>query len=105
MSGYGHSMHPRFTVDGPAVRQLRMARGLEMVDVAARVGIDRAYLSRVECHSLRMTARTFLALCGVLKPDNPADLLLAADGREGATKGDAHARQAHDRPGSRTGPH
>jgi len=53
-----------------------MARGLEIADVAARVGITASYLSRVECNSLRMTARTFIALCDALKPDNPADLAL-----------------------------
>ncbi|MGW1995204.1 helix-turn-helix domain-containing protein [Embleya sp. NPDC001921] len=72
-------MHLRFTVDGPEARRLRVSLGLKGVDVASRVGIDRAYLSRVESHSLRMTPPNFLALCEVLGVDNPADLALTSD--------------------------
>lgn len=72
-------MHLRFTVDGPEARRLRVSQGLKGVDVASRVGIDRAYLSRVESHSLRMKPQRFLALCEALGVDNPADLALTSD--------------------------
>lgn len=85
-------MNPRFTVDGPAVRALRMTLGLEIADVASRVGITASYLSRVECNSLRMKARTFIALCDALNSDNPADLLLRTQEEDDRRRGHDHAR-------------
>lgn len=57
---------PRLTVDGAAVRDERMRQGLEIADVAARVGISRSFLSRIELHSVPIRPRTYRSLCKAL---------------------------------------
>lgn len=66
-----YDMHqPRIKVDGPGVRRVRMLQGLEIADVAARVGISRSYLSRIEVNSLPLRPRTYRALHRALNCDD-----------------------------------
>lgn len=37
-----------YTVDGPKVRELRKAAGLELAELAEQAGISRRYLSHIE---------------------------------------------------------
>lgn len=60
-------------VDGPEVRRRRKEMGLEIADVAARVGISRSFLSRIERHSAPVRPRTLKALRTALDCD-AADL-------------------------------
>lgn len=52
----------RITVDGPALRDDRMRKGMELADVARAAGITASYLSRVELHSLSVRPRTYRAI-------------------------------------------
>lgn len=70
---------PRLTVNGALVRRTRKKRGLEIADVAARVGISRSYLSRIEVRSLRLTPSTYKALCAALNCDYDDLLAMGED--------------------------
>ncbi|MFF2405764.1 helix-turn-helix domain-containing protein [Streptomyces sp. NPDC058092] len=39
---------PTFEVDGAAIRELRMSRGIRIADLARTAGISRSYLTRLE---------------------------------------------------------
>lgn len=39
---------PTFEVDGTAIRELRMSRGIQIADLARTAGISRSYLTRLE---------------------------------------------------------
>jgi transcriptional regulator with XRE-family HTH domain len=74
--------HPRIKVDGPAIRQFRMLQGLEIADVAARAGISRSYLSRIEVNSLWLRPRTYRALCEALNHEHDSFLAPSEDRAE-----------------------
>jgi transcriptional regulator with XRE-family HTH domain len=74
---------PRLKLDGPRVRTKRMGLGLEIEDVATRVGISRSFLSRIELHSVAVRPRTHKALRSALSCDDesadPDDLLAGGE--------------------------
>jgi transcriptional regulator with XRE-family HTH domain len=56
-------------INGRAIRDLRIDRGLEVADLAARIQVSRAYLTKLELgHSPRASARVHAALVRVLAP-------------------------------------
>lgn len=56
-------------IDGAALRQIRIERGLEVAALAARVGVSRPYLTKLELgHSPRASATVHAALLRVLRP-------------------------------------
>lgn len=64
---------PTFEVNGAAIRKRRKDRGLEMADLAAKVGITRSYLNQLELgHKRHMRVSKYLALRTALdvKPDD-----------------------------------
>lgn len=63
---------------GQAVKQLRMAKGMLQKDLAARVGMDVTYLSKIEAGWLRPPSEEKIrAIAEVLGAD-PDELLLLA---------------------------
>lgn len=66
---------PRLRVNGAEVREERMRQGLEIADVAARVGITRSYLSRIEVNSRRLRPKTYQALINALSRKYPSFLV------------------------------
>ncbi|MFE7485558.1 helix-turn-helix domain-containing protein [Streptomyces sp. NPDC057552] len=70
---------PTFEVDGAVIRHRRMQMGLEMSELAERVGISRRYLSHLENGTrTRMRPRRYAALCKQLNAST--DDLLASPG-------------------------
>lgn len=68
-------------INGAAVRSVRIDRGIEVADLARRVGISRAYLTNLELgHKRRASPTVYAALVRALRPE-PADAL-RADRRE-----------------------
>lgn len=39
----------RYVVHGPSVRRARVGKGLTQAEVARRMGLTKAYVSRIEC--------------------------------------------------------
>ncbi|MFG3154263.1 helix-turn-helix domain-containing protein [Streptomyces sp. NPDC048219] len=71
---------PRATyeVDGAAIRRLRMARGIQIADLARTARITRSYLTRLETGVRRqMRPPTYLALRTALGIDANDTQLLA----------------------------
>ncbi|WP_073946480.1 helix-turn-helix domain-containing protein [Streptomyces kebangsaanensis] len=71
---------PRATyeVDGAAIRRLRMARGIQMADLARTARITPSYLSRLETGVRRqMRPPTYTALRTALGVEADDDQLLA----------------------------
>ncbi|MFI7890962.1 helix-turn-helix domain-containing protein [Streptomyces sp. CACIS-1.16CA] len=72
---------PTFEVDGAEIRHRRMQMGLEMTELAERVGISRRYLSHLENGTrTRMRPRRYAALCKQL--DARTEDLLAPQGTQ-----------------------
>ena len=67
-------------VNGPAVRKLRQLRGMEMIDLAALVGIDRSYLNKIElgkgASARNVSPTVFGKLVEKLQPRRPEDLIV-----------------------------
>ncbi|MEZ0066742.1 transcriptional regulator with XRE-family HTH domain [Streptacidiphilus sp. MAP12-20] len=79
---------PTVTVDGAAIRQLRMLAGCEMADLADRVGITRSYLSRIETGTRRQVRpRVYAALRTALEA---SDQQLLADHENGGEHHERH---------------
>ncbi|GLH97386.1 helix-turn-helix domain-containing protein [Phytohabitans aurantiacus] len=56
-------------INGDALREVRLDRGLSTVQVAARVGVGKAYISKLERGiSPRCSAQVHAALVRVLQP-------------------------------------
>lgn len=71
---------PRATyeVDGTAIRKFRMARGIQIADLARTARISRSYLQRLETGARRqMRPPTYTALRTALGIDADDDQLLA----------------------------
>lgn len=77
-----HQPQPTFWVNGTAVRDRRMALGIEITELADAAGITASYLSRIEVGTAtgRMRPRKYAALRTALgvQPDDPQ--LLAPPG-------------------------
>ena len=62
-------------IDGQALRRLRIDRGIEVADLAARIQVSRPYLTKLELgHSPRCSPTVHAALVRILKPE-PRDAL------------------------------
>lgn len=58
-------------IDGATLRQARIDRGIEVADLARRIGVTRSYVTKLELgHSPRASATVHAALVRVLKPKN-----------------------------------
>lgn len=54
-------------VNGPAIREIRSRSSLDMAELAARVGVERAYITKLELgHSRRVSPKVFNALVAAL---------------------------------------
>ncbi len=63
-------------VDGDKLRKLRKERGIEVADLASRVGVGRPYISKLELgHSKRASVRVYAALLRELEIDDYEALL------------------------------
>jgi predicted transcriptional regulator len=68
-------------IDGPALRELRKERGLSIAQVATRVGVGKAYISKLELgHSKRCSPTVHAALVRVLRPIDHHAFRVAAAG-------------------------
>ncbi|MFB7219383.1 helix-turn-helix domain-containing protein [Streptomyces sp. NPDC056227] len=73
--------HPTFEVDGPAIRERRMSRGIRIADLARTAGISRSYLQRLETGVRRhMRPPAYVALRTALGVPHEDTQLLAAGG-------------------------
>ncbi|MEV6693393.1 helix-turn-helix transcriptional regulator [Micromonospora sp. NPDC051196] len=58
-------------INGPEIRRVRMARGIEVADLASRIQVSRAYLTKLELgHSPRASVSVHAALVRVLQPES-----------------------------------
>lgn len=58
-------------INGARLREIRIDRGMEVAELAARIRVSRAYLTKLELgHSPRASATVHAALVRVLKPAN-----------------------------------
>jgi transcriptional regulator with XRE-family HTH domain len=63
-------------VDGAKLRKLRKQRGIEVADLAARIGVGRPYITKLELgHSKRASVRVYAALLRELEIDDYDALL------------------------------
>lgn len=54
-------------VNGYALRELRIRSGIEVLDLAGRVGVQRAYIAKIELgHSRRVSPKVYNALLAAL---------------------------------------
>lgn len=57
-------------INGPAVRRIRMEKGIEPAELAARIGVHRSYVTRIELgegdQARRVSLRVHMALRHVL---------------------------------------
>ncbi|MBX7264956.1 helix-turn-helix domain-containing protein [Micromonospora sp. Llam7] len=57
-------------IDGDALRRIRIDRGIEVADLATRIRVSRAYVTKLELgHSPRASASVHAALIRVLQPE------------------------------------
>ncbi|GAB3856726.1 hypothetical protein GCM10029963_53580 [Micromonospora andamanensis] len=57
-------------IDGTALRRIRIDRGIEVADLASRIQVSRAYLTKLELGiSPRASATVHAALVRVLQPE------------------------------------
>lgn len=70
-----------FEVDGAAIRELRMSRGIQIADLARTAGITRSYLQRLETGvRRRMRPPAYVALRTALGvPQEDTQLLATTD--------------------------
>lgn len=68
---------PTYEVDGTAIRETRMSKGLKTADLARTAGISRSYLTRLEIGVRRhMRPPAYVALRSALGlPPNDTQLL------------------------------
>lgn len=63
-------------INGFAIREIRKAKGLSVVDLARHVGVQRPYIAKIELgHSLRVSPKVFNALLAALTIDDRRALL------------------------------
>ncbi|GGM13977.1 hypothetical protein GCM10012279_35210 [Micromonospora yangpuensis] len=60
-------------INGQAIREARKDRGLSVLQLATRVGVTRAYITKLELgHSTRCSPKVHASLVRALHPDHPA---------------------------------
>ena len=63
-------------VNGPAIRTIRERSGMAVLDLAGAVGVERAYITKIELgHSRRVSPRVFNALIAALAVSDRRALL------------------------------
>lgn len=63
-------------VNGYALRELRIRSGLGVAELAAQVGVQRAYIAKIELgHSRRVSPKVFNGLLGALTINDRRSLL------------------------------
>lgn len=72
-------------IHGYALRVIREARGIKVQALAAELGVDRSYITKIELGHSRRVSRTFYAnLLRTLAVDDYRALLAVAPAREAA---------------------
>lgn len=63
-------------INGFAIREIRKAKGLSVLDLAGHVGVQRPYIAKIELgHSQRVSPKVFNALLSALAVDDRRSLL------------------------------
>lgn len=70
-------------VNGSALRELRIRSGIGVAELAARVGVQRPYIAKIELgHSRRVSPKVFNALVSALAINDRRALLANPYGAE-----------------------